>query len=250
MQLFIGCSGWNYRNWKGLFYPDNLAQKNWLQYYAGIFNSVEVNNTFYRLPRASTLQNWKKTVPGSFCFTLKGSQFITHMKKLNDCAESLNKFEDIAVNLEHKLGCVLWQLPPSLHRDDERLINFCKILNRHHENVIEFRHKSWFCDEVYDILRTHNVVFCSLSSPVFPEELITTTQTAYIRFHGKGKKWYDYSYSKTELNEWKERILACDAEKMYIYFNNDIGAEAPKNARQLAQLLNHDPSEQLQMFGE
>lgn len=250
MELFIGCSGWNYRTWKGLFYPEDIAQKNWLQFYGGIFNSVEVNNTFYRLPRAATLQNWKKTVPDNFCFTLKGSRFITHTKKLTDTAESVNKFEDIAVNLEGKLGCVLWQLPPSLHRDDQRLIGFCKTLNKHHENVIEFRHESWFREEVYDILRKFGVVFCSLSSPAFPEELITTTKTAYIRFHGKGKKWYDYSYSEGELNEWKERILASEAEKMYIYFNNDIGAEAPKNARQLSRLLKHDPSEQLKMFEE
>ena len=122
MKLYIGCSGWNYKDWKGEFYPEDLAKKNWLEYYMDIFNTVEVNATFYRLPKDSTLEKWKRSAyRKDFNFTLKGSRYVTHMKKLNEPEESIQKFEEAAELMKTKLGCVLWQLPPSLHRDDEKL---------------------------------------------------------------------------------------------------------------------------------
>lgn len=240
MDVYIGCSGWNYKEWRGEFYPQKLAQKNWLEYYAGIFNTVEVNNTFYKLPKDTTLINWKNTAPENFNFTLKGSRYVTQMKKLNDPEESLKKFQDVITAMGDKLSCVLWQLPPNLHRNDEKLTNFCKALSNRNKNVIEFRHDSWFDEEIYEILRKYNITFCSISSPDFPEDMITTGKTGYVRFHGKGKNWYDYDYSDVELREWCEKIRKSDVEEVYIYFNNDIGVNAPRNAQQLMTMFKED----------
>lgn len=238
MDIYTGCSGWNYKDWKGKFYPEDIPKKDWLEYYMSIFNTVEVNYTFYRLPKDSTLEKWKKSAYAKdFNFTLKGSRYVTHTKKLNEPEESIKKFEDATSMMKTKLGCILWQLPPGLHRDDEKLEAFCKALNRRNKNVIEFRHQSWFDEEVYTILRKNNIGFCSISTPDFPEELISTTKTGYLRMHGKGKKWYDYHYSKKELQEWSRKIKDSGLSEMYIYFNNDIGANAPKNARELQEML-------------
>jgi len=242
MEVYIGCSGWNYKEWKGQFYPPKLAQKNWLEYYAGIFNTVEVNNTFYRLPQDSTLKNWKNTAPEKFNFTLKGSRYVTQMKKLNDPVESLKKFQDAAVVMKDKLSCILWQLPPNLHRNDEKLINFCNALSNKNKNVIEFRHDSWFHSEIYDILKKYKIIFCSISSPHFPEDMITTSKTGYVRFHGKGKNWYDYDYSEAELQEWHDKIIKSAVEEVYIYFNNDINVNAPRNAQQLMKIFDKNGS--------
>lgn len=239
MEVYIGCSGWNYKDWRGKFYPEKLAQKNWLPFYAKAFNTVEVNNTFYRLPKDSTLENWERTAPEDFNFTLKGSRYVTQMKKLNDPVESLKKFESAAAVMKKKLSCILWQLPPNLHRNDEKLINFCEALNRNNKNVIEFRHDSWFDPEVYDILKKYEITFCSLSSPEFSEEMIVTSPIGYVRFHGKGKNWYDYYYSMDELREWHQKITISGVREVYVYFNNDIGANAPENARQLRDLFDN-----------
>lgn len=238
MKLYIGCSGWNYKDWKGEFYPEDLAKKNWLEYYMDIFNTVEVNATFYRLPKDATLEKWKRSAyRKDFNFTLKGSRYVTHMKKLNEPEESIQKFEEAAELMKTKLGCVLWQLPPSLHRDDEKLEKFCKSLKGSNTNVIEFRHENWFAGEVYELLDRYKISFCSISTPRFPEEMIVTGKVGYLRMHGKGKKWYDYNYSKEELRSWKKKIENCGAEEVYVYFNNDIGANAPANAKELMELF-------------
>ncbi len=237
MKVYIGCSGWNYRDWRGKFYPEKLAQKNWLQFYSEEFNTVEINSTFYRFPKDETVAKWRDTVPENFKFTLKGSRFITHMKKLNEVEESVMNFNTTAGIMGKKLGSVLWQLPPSLHRDDERLNGFLQLLDPKIKNVIEFRHESWYDEEVYELLKKNKAVFCSISSPRFPEEMVSTAETGYVRFHGKGKKWYDYYYSEEELKEWAEMIKDSGLKEIFIYFNNDIHANAPENARQLRELL-------------
>ncbi|MCY2687392.1 DUF72 domain-containing protein [Salinimicrobium sp. TH3] len=237
MKLYIGCSGWNYRDWRGKFYPEKLAQKNWLDHYSGEFNTVEINSTFYRFPQDKTVEKWRDTVPEDFKFTLKGSRYITHMKKLNDVEESVGNFNTTSGIMGHKLGNLLWQLPPSVHRNDERLLDFIKLFDKSVNNVIEFRHESWYDEEVYALLRKQNVIFCAISSPRFPEEMITTSETGYLRFHGKGKKWYDYYYSEDELQEWAHMIRNSGLKEIYIYFNNDIHANAPENAKQLLKML-------------
>ena len=240
MKIHIGCSGYNYKEWRGPFYPQKLAQRRWLEHYASVFDTVEINNTFYRFPREQMLEKWTATVAKDFQFTLKGHRFITHRKKLNEATRPVKDFEALAKILKKNLGCILWQLPPNLHRNDEKLEEFCQILDPAFKNVLEFRHNSWYTPEVYEILRKNNIIFSAISSPDFPDELVTTHKTGYLRFHGTGKDWYDYLYSKDELKEWKEKILKTDLEEIYIYFNNDIHAHAPKNAAQLKELFEPD----------
>ncbi|MFO8148103.1 MAG: DUF72 domain-containing protein [Bacteroidota bacterium] len=240
MKIHIGCSGWNYKDWRGKFYPEELAQKKWLEHYASLFNTVEVNNTFYKLPKESTLKKWEDQVPADFNFTLKGSRYVTQMKKLKDPEDSLKKFEAVAAVMKKKLSCILWQLPPNLHRNDEKLINFCKAVKPENGNVIEFRHDSWFNREVYDILEEYKVHFCSISSPELPDDMIVTGGLGYVRFHGKGKDWYNYHYSKEELQEWHKKIKNSEAKEVFIYFNNDIDGNAPKNAMELKEIFGLD----------
>lgn len=237
MKVHIGCSGYNYKDWRGKFYPEKMPQKKWLEYYASIFDTVEINNTFYKFPREKALKQWEEIVPSNFRITLKGHRYITHRKKLKDVERSVSDFEALTKFLKRKMGCLLWQLPGNLHRNDEKLVDFCRTLDGRRKNVIEFRHESWFHEEVYEILREHKVIFCSISSPEFPEEMITTHKTGYLRFHGKGKKWYDYLYSQKELEGWHRKIQNTNLEEIFIYFNNDIHANAPKNAEQLKKLF-------------
>lgn len=237
MKVHIGCSGYNYKEWRGPFYPQKMAQRKWLGYYSSIFDTVEINNTFYRFPRENALQSWKETVEDNFQFTLKGHRFITHRKKLKEVSQSVEDFEVLAKLLEKKLACILWQLPPNLHRNDENLKKFCQTLDPGLKNVLEFRHDSWYDEEVYKILKNHNIIFSSISSPEFPEDLITTSKIGYLRFHGTGKDWYDHLYSRDELKEWHRKILDSGLEEIYIYFNNDIHAHAPKNAQELMELF-------------
>ncbi|WZL88558.1 DUF72 domain-containing protein [Salinimicrobium sp. 3283s] len=237
MKVHIGCSGYNYKDWRGAFYPQKMAQRKWLEHYSAIFDTVEINNTFYRFPREKGLHTWKATVGKNFQFTLKGHRYITHRKKLKDVTQSVKDFESLARLLKQNLGCILWQLPPNLHRNDEKLREFCKTLDPTLKNVLEFRHDSWYDEGVFDILKEHNIIFSSISSPEFPEELITTGKTGYLRFHGTGKDWYDYLYSKDELKEWHKKIMDSGLKEIYIYFNNDIHAHAPKNAKQLKELF-------------
>ncbi|SDG39300.1 Uncharacterized conserved protein YecE, DUF72 family [Psychroflexus sediminis] len=240
MKLQIGCSGWNYKDWKGEFYPEDVPKKDWLNYYSQNFNSVEVNGTFYNLPKDETIQSWHDSAPHNFGFTLKGSRYITHMKKLNGVADNVDKFYKAAGILGDKLDSILWQLPPNLHRDDDKLREFCETLDNRRNNVIEFRHQSWYDDEVYAILEANAVICCSISSPDFTDELIKTADKVYIRFHGKGKDWYDYHYSKKELENWTKKIRESGAKGAYIYFNNDVNAQAPGNALDLAGMLKGD----------
>ncbi|MDX1603440.1 MAG: DUF72 domain-containing protein [Salinimicrobium sediminis] len=240
MKVHIGCSGYNYKEWRGPFYPQKLAQRKWLEHYASVFDTVEINNTFYRFPRESMLENWAATVDKKFQFTLKGHRFVTHRKKLKEAARPVKDFEVLAKMLKENLGCILWQLPPNLHRNDEKLEEFCEILDPSFKNVIEFRHDSWYDPEVYKILEKNNIIFCAISSPEFPDDLITTGKTGYLRFHGTSKNWYDHLYSKDELKEWHKKITDSGLKEIYIYFNNDIHAHAPKNAVQLKELFGQD----------
>lgn len=240
MKVHIGCSGYNYKEWRGPFYPEKMPQRKWLEHYASIFDTVEINNTFYRFPREENLVKWAATVEKDFQFTLKGHRFVTHRKKLNDAARPVKDFEVLAKVLKKNLGCILWQLPPNLHRNDEKLEEFCSTLDASFKNVLEFRHDSWYDPDVYEILRQHDVIFCSISSPEFPDDLITTGKIGYLRFHGTSKDWYDHLYSKEELQEWHQKITDSGLEEIYIYFNNDIHAHAPKNAVQLKELFGQD----------
>ncbi|MCK9270563.1 MAG: DUF72 domain-containing protein [Bacteroidales bacterium] len=237
MDQFIGCSGFMYKHWIGNFYPPELPQQQWLEYYAARYNTVEINSSFYNLPRAGTLRRWHSRVPEHFRFTLKGSRYITHLKKLYQAEEGIKRFYDLAALLQDKLACVLWQLPPSLHLDVPRLAYFCQLLPRFCCNVIEFRHRSWFTDQVYDLLRRQGITFCILAAPNYlTTPPIRTADEIYIRFHGK-YNWYSDWFTDEDLGWWKQQLIATGTTRIYGYFNNDYQGFAPKNAATFARMF-------------
>ena len=235
----VGTSGWSYKHWREGFYPLDLDRGGWLSYFAQHFNTVEVNMTFYRTPSPGLLKAWYQKTPPSFKFTLKGSRLITHIKKLKDTGELVKGFYRLAESLQEKLGCFLWQMPPSIKIDLKLLEGFLRQLPRSYRNVIEFRHKSWYVEEVYQLLKEHQTAFCMVSAPSLPADAIATSPIAYIRFHG-ADRWYRYDYSDEELSQWAEKIKGLPAEDCFIYFNNDFEAYAVKNAASLRQMLAGD----------
>lgn len=237
MSKYIGCSGYHYNDWKGKFYPEDLHKDKWLEYYAKHFSSVEINNTFYKIPDASTLKEWIDITPDYFNFSVKGSRYITHMKKLKDVEKHLNRFYEAIEPLKEKTKVILWQLPGNLHKNENKIEEFCKLLRKDYKNVIEFRHLSWFSDEIFNILSANDVITCSLSAPGdLPEDLYPQKDTIYLRFHGK-KEWYKDNYSNDELMNWSKRIKNSGAEEVYVYFNNDHNAYSTMNAEKLNELL-------------
>lgn len=239
-QLHIGTSGWHYKHWLGTFYPEKFPASKMFDFYAERFSTVEINNSFYRLPSAETFECWRENSPKDFCFVVKGSRFITHMKKLKDPEEGLQKFFSHAEKLGDKLGPILWQLPPHWHLNLERLEEFLKALPKQHRYSIEFREPSWHCDDVYDLLCRHNVAFCIFELDGFMSPLQITADWSYIRLHGPGAK-YQGSYSDDALRQWadfcrKQRKL----KDIYIYFDNDQHAYAVRNALTLKKMTNDD----------
>jgi uncharacterized protein YecE (DUF72 family) len=235
----IGTSGWHYKHWLGLFYPPKLAAKEMFRFYALHFDTVELNNTFYRLPRPETFESWRDNSPEKFLFAVKGSRFITHMKKLKDPESSSLKFFDGAARLGEKLGPILFQLPPRWRVDTERLSEFLAMLPQEHRYVIEIRDESWLVKEVYDVLRQFNVAFCIHDLAHMQTPLEITANFTYIRFHGPGAAKYGGSYSSAALREWANRISDWRSAGVdsYVYFNNDVGGHAITNAQKLKLLV-------------
>jgi uncharacterized protein YecE (DUF72 family) len=236
MICHIGTSGWSYPWWREKFYPSGLAQGDWLEFYARQFRTVEINMTFYRFPKPETLEAWKARTPQHFLFTLKANRRITHTKKLKNVKSEVRYFDILADSLGDNLGCLLFQLPPSLTKDLPLLEAFVSDLSPGYRNVIEFRHESWYAEEVFDILRPRNVVFCIVSSAKVPRSAVVTADTAYVRFHGL-TGGHRYEYSEEELRQWAGEIKTLAAKECYIYFNNDYEAFAVSNALRLGELL-------------
>ncbi|MGB8951500.1 MAG: DUF72 domain-containing protein [Candidatus Aminicenantales bacterium] len=236
MIYHLGTSGWSYAGWREIFYPAHLAQKDWLSYYSEHFNTVEINMTFYRFPRPETLKGWLKKTPADFKFTLKANRRITHIKKLKDVQPDVKYFTLLAENLEEKLGCLLFQLPPSITMDLKTLEEFLSTLSPLYKNVIEFRHESWYTEEVFELLRSRQIIFCIVSSSIVPKTVVSTTPIAYFRFHGL-TGGYRYNYRDEELKEWAESIKDSNAEECFAYFNNDYKAYAVYNSKRLGELL-------------
>jgi len=237
-QIYVGTSGWTYEDWQGRFYPDDVKAARRLEFYAQHFNAVEVNATFYHLPTANMITAWNRRLSEDFHLVLKGSQLITHRKKLAECGEAVERFFDRARQLR-RLTVILWQLPPSLHKDVARLAAFLdglpELAARH---AVEFRHASWWDDEVADVLARRHASFVAVSHPQMPEDVLPTTDFLYVRFHGKGRQLYRYDYSDDELRAWAERLHKHLAgRRLYAFFNNDYEAHAPKNARRLREIL-------------
>ncbi len=234
--IHLGTSGWYYDDWVDTFYPKDLEKSKWLSFYAQQFDTVEVNASFYRLPFENMVKGWRRKAPDDFLFTFKGSRVITHRKKLKDSEEYLDRFYSRIREIGDKLGIILWQLPPNLHRDDEKLEAFLNMLDSSIRQVIEFRHESWFDQKVYNLLEKYNVGYCILSAPGLPTVFESTSDFAYVRWHGKND-WYKQEYSKQELGGWASQINQLDVSEVFGYFNNDYQGFAPKNCAELKQML-------------
>ena len=241
----IGCSGWNYQHWReGVFYPPRLPPRRWLEHYASHFDTVEVNSTFYRLPRETAVANWVRESPPGFLFTVKMSRYATHIKRLRDLAPSITLFYDRIRPLaaSPKLGPVLWQLPPDFRRDDERLADALEQLppGRH---CFEFRHESWFAGDVYALLREHGAALVVADHPKWPfQERELTTDWTLVRLH-HGHRGRRGNYSDSEIDEWARRIAQWRRRaEVLVYFNNDWEGFAVENARALRRRLRPSPA--------
>ncbi|MHC4464356.1 MAG: DUF72 domain-containing protein, partial [Planctomycetota bacterium] len=220
------------------FYPPDLPKSKWFEYYAQHFDTVEINNTFYHLPKEQTLRRWRELAPEGFLYAVKANRFITHIKKLNDASEPLERFFERVGLLKGTLGPVLYQLPPSLHKDLGRLEAFIRLLADEPPAVFEFRHQSWYEDDTFELLDKSGVGFCIHDMPGNESPRIVTGDSVYLRFHGTTGR-YAGSYPKSQLRDSAD-WLKDQAEKVraiYAYFNNDIGGHAIKNAKQLRGLF-------------
>jgi uncharacterized protein YecE (DUF72 family) len=240
--IHIGCSGWNYAGWKQEFYK-GLPARLWLEHYAKHFDTVEVNNTFYRLPNRDAVAKWECTAPPGFLFSVKASRYLTHVKRLRDLGPGLDRFYERLDPLlrSPKLGPILWQLPPTFQRDDDRLRNALEQLPPGQRHCFEFRHASWFTPEVYALLRERGAALVIADRPEirpFQAHVFTAPWT-FVRFHygARGRRGND---SETELQEWAERFRVWSAEReIFAYFNNDWEVFAVRNALRLRALLPH-----------
>ncbi len=231
-QLRIGTSGWIYKHWKGLFYPGDLAQKSWLEFYARHFDTVEINATFYRLPKPSTFESWYNRTPEGFLWAVKASKFITHTKRLKGCEEPIQRFYNSVEPLREKLGPLLFQLPPSLTFDESLFKEFCSLLKTSFTHALEVRHKSWIQERAFQIMSDYNIAFCiSDTAGRYPFHEIITADFIYIRLHGS-QKLYASLYTKDEIKQWAEKIIKWD-KPTFVYFDNDFEGYAIQNAREL-----------------
>jgi uncharacterized protein YecE (DUF72 family) len=233
-ELRIGCSGWNYDHWRnGVFYPPRLASSDWLRFYAERFDTVELNTSFYRLPRRASAERWAEETPEGFLFAVKVSRYITHIKRLQDVSEHLPLLYERIEPLRPKLGPLLWQLPPTFKADLGRLAAALEELPRGERHAFEFRHPSWFVEETYTLLREHEAALVIVDA----EKIEVTAPFAYVRFHA-GIRGRNGNYSHRELDEWAGRLRRLTEEAdVYAYFNNDWEGYAVENARYLASLL-------------
>jgi uncharacterized protein YecE (DUF72 family) len=241
MTIHIGCSGWHYLHWRGDFYPSGTKSSEFLKLYLEHFDTVEINNSFYRLPTEKAFLSWRDAVPPNFKFSVKANRFITHNKKLKDSGEFFKTFFDRAILLGNRLGPILFQLPPRWKYNGSRLEEFLALLPTGSEYVFEFRNNDWIRDEMFDLLRKYHVGFCIHDMPDIVTPEIVTAKVAYIRFHGNGAK-YSGGYSDKMLAHWATRINEWNTNgiDVYVYFNNDIGGFAPRNALTLKSMVNGD----------
>jgi uncharacterized protein YecE (DUF72 family) len=238
-EVRVGCSGWQYRHWRGNFYPAELPQSRWFAHYARTFDTVEINNTFYRLPEASTFEKWRMQAPSNFLYAVKASRFLTHMKKLKDPDEPIHRFFERADELEPRLGPVLYQLPPNWSVDIHRFEKFLAALPRNRAHAVEFREPSWYDDRVFALLRDHDVALCLHDMQGSASERIVVGPFIYVRFHF-GTSRYGGKYEDRRLDEWAAWLSARirDGLSVFAYFNNDVGGHAPRDAVRLRSRLN------------
>jgi uncharacterized protein YecE (DUF72 family) len=230
-RLRVGTSGYHYGHWRGAFYPKELATPGWFEYYARHFSTVEINNTFYRLPESKTFDAWRNQAPEGFCYALKFSRYATHVKRLKASRQVVKHFLERANLLDDRLGPILVQLPPNWNPDVERLGHFLEAAPRTHRWALEFRDPRWLCEPIYELLRNHGAALC-LHDLLDDHPREITTQWVYLRFHGEG---YGGSYSPQFLSAQARRIRCWLEEGLdvYVYFNNDLEGRAIQNALDL-----------------
>ena len=236
-RLFVGCSGWQYKHWRGDFYPTDIPQSRWLEHYARHFDTVEINNSFYRLPESGSFLSWRERAPHGFVYAVKASRFLTHMKKLKDPENPLALFFSRASNLGRALGPVLYQLPPRWTVDVERLTTFLRALPKRRQHTIEFREPSWYTAEVFALLERHRVALCLHDMQGSASGQLAIGPFTYARFHGTAR--YSGSYSDEALDQWAEWLAARlrAGVPVYAYFNNDVGGHAPRDAVRLREAI-------------
>jgi uncharacterized protein YecE (DUF72 family) len=236
-SAYVGCSGWFYWKWRGLFYPDDLSTGEWFSHYAKRFDTVEINASFYSWPTVANVKAWRRQ-PGKrkFVYTVKVCELITHIKRFRGTKTLVKDFGMIADILGDRMGCFLFQLPPSHRYSQARLASILRQLDPARRNVVEFRHASWWNQTVYAAFRETGTIFCSCSGPRLPDELIRTADDVYLRLHGP-ERWYRHNYSRAELSKWAQRIKVSGAKRAWVYFNNDYEAHAPRNAVAMRRLL-------------
>jgi uncharacterized protein YecE (DUF72 family) len=237
-RSFVGTSGWSYNHWRGLFYPADLPQREWFAYYTTYFPSVEINYTFYRLPAAKTFERWREQSPPRFVYALKAPRGITHLRKLRDATESVDRFFERARLLGDKLGPILYQLPPHWRCDVNRLSDFLDSLPENLVHVFEFRDPSWYCGRVFELLKVKQAGFCHADMPGLDCPLLATGPVVYVRMHGAGVK-YGGCYTKGQLQSLAARLqdFINRGHDVFVYFNNDAMAYAVDNAYELRHLL-------------
>lgn len=231
MNTYIGCSGWYYKEWEEIFYPQELSSRDYFYYYAKNFNTVEVNSTFYHFPAHKTVQKWYKQAPKDFKYSIKANRQITHLKRFKDVEEPLKYLYSLSDILDEKMGCFLFQFPQSFTFTHERLERILSQLNTDYKNVLEFRHSSWWISQVVQALQSTNIMFCSVSGFKVPEELIINNKQSYIRFHGDPT--YSACYAEEVIAEWIKNINTSSLKELWAYFNNTRYGYAVRNAQEL-----------------
>ncbi|WP_245331381.1 DUF72 domain-containing protein [Mesorhizobium sophorae] len=236
-SAYVGCSGWFYWKWRGQFYPTDLPTSQWFNYYAKRFDTVEINASFYSWPTVTNVKSWLRQ-PGksSFVYTVKVCELITHIKRFQGTKTLVKDFGMMADILGERMGCFLFQLPPSYHFTKSRLNGILSQLDPARRNVVEFRHASWWNETVYSAFRNTGTIFCSCSGPRLPDVLVRTAEDVYVRLHGP-ERWYRHDYTRDELSGWADKIRASGARRAWVYFNNDYEGFAPRNALAMRRLL-------------
>lgn len=242
--FWLGTSGWTYPSWRGTFYPEDLPRRRYLEFYAREFPTTEVNYSFYHLPRPQTYANWARQVPEAFVFAVKASRLITHTKRLLGVEEAWDRFVGSALALGSHLGPILLQFPATFQRDPDRLGDFLQGAKSRAPDqapvqlVFEFRHESWFTDQIYRLLERHGAALCIADSPTYPRRDVLTAGFTYLRYHGRSQLFAS-DYSEVELDREAKQIrqFLADGVDVYAYFNNDVRGYAVQNARQLRAIL-------------
>lgn len=238
MKIHVGTSGWFYWHWRGIFYPDTRQTDGWFKHFTGVFQTVELNAPFYKWPTAGTVKSWLRNAPEGFRYSVKVNSLITHEKRMVRTQKLVREFYAISEVLGCKLGCFLFQFPPSYRYTPSRLRSIVNQLDPAFRNAVEFRHKSWWRMAVYKALSKAGLIFCSISAPRLPDELVKTSDILYLRLHGRSR-WYRHDYAAEEIEDWARRIAGSGAREAWVYFDNDREGFAIRNAQALMIACRH-----------